>query len=61
MVKIFEQNDYPDVPFQNACLTRQGIVKQMLERFLGRSTRGKNNLLRKGITTYSSKLNLYLP
>lgn len=60
IIVSFMENKYFDVDFQQARLIHQGVGKRMVERLSGRSTRPKNNLLRKGITTYSSKLNIYL-
>ncbi|MFZ7235568.1 DUF2264 domain-containing protein [Avibacterium gallinarum] len=61
IVALFEHQQYPNAPFSQACLQRQNILKRGLEWLCGRSTRGKNNLLRKGVTAFSSRLNLYLP
>lgn len=56
----FMQNQYSEIDFQQGCLLHQGWIQRMHEQFSGRSARPKNNLLRKGVTTYSSKLNLFL-
>lgn len=45
---------------QTSKLEDQSCWLKLKEFILGRSTRGKNNLLRKGVTTYSSQFNLYL-
>lgn len=56
----FMENQYPDSDIQQGHLIHQGWYKRIQEQLTGRSTRPKNNLIRKGVTTYSSKLNLYL-
>ncbi|MGR6645987.1 DUF2264 domain-containing protein [Avibacterium paragallinarum] len=61
IVALFQHQQYPNAPFSQACLQQQNILKRGLEWLCGRSTRGKNNLLRKGVTAFSSRLNLYLP
>ncbi|MFU2059149.1 DUF2264 domain-containing protein [Avibacterium volantium] len=60
IVALFQHQQYPNAPFSQACLQRQNILKRGLEWLCGRSTRGKNNLLRKGVVSFSSKLSLYL-
>ncbi len=60
IVALFQHQQYPNAPFSQACLQRQNILKRGLEWLCGRSTRGKNNLLRKGVISFSSKLSLYL-
>ncbi|MBE2895315.1 DUF2264 domain-containing protein [Pasteurellaceae bacterium HPA106] len=57
---IFQQNDYPDYPFVNAALVSQSFWQPIAERIVGRAIRPKNNLIRKGVTCYSSRLNLFL-
>lgn len=60
VVAIFSHNQYPDIPITEGALVQQPCYYQWLETLLARSTRGKNNLLRKGVTCYSSRLNLYV-
>ncbi|MFZ7266031.1 DUF2264 domain-containing protein [Avibacterium avium] len=60
IVALFQHQQYPNAPFSQACLQQQNILKRGLEWLCGRSTRGKNNLLRKGVISFSSKLSLYL-
>lgn len=60
VIAIFQHQQYPDVPFVQASLHNQSPYQCWIEWLCGRSTRTKNNLLRKGVTTYSSKLSLYL-
>ncbi|ECU9384898.1 TPA: DUF2264 domain-containing protein [Salmonella enterica subsp. diarizonae serovar 61:l,v:z35] len=60
VVVTFTREQYPCVSFQDRHFIRQGWKSILLENLSGRSTRPKNNLLRKGVTTFSSKLNLYL-
>lgn len=59
VVARFIESKYPYHP-QTSVLIDQGIIPCFCEWLLGRSTRPKNNLLRKGVTTYSSQFNLYL-
>lgn len=61
VIALFKQNQYPDYPFTQAALQSQPRWQIYLEKFVGRAIRPKNNLIRKGVTTYSSKLNLFLP
>lgn len=61
VIAMFQYQQYPDVPFVQASLHDQSHYQRWIEWLCGRSTRTKNNLLRKGVTTYSSKLSLYLP
>ncbi|KUS10700.1 hypothetical protein AWE62_23935 [Escherichia coli] len=60
VIVTFAHDQYPDVPFKDGKLIKQGWWPIVLESVSGRSTRPKNNLLRKGVTTFSSRLNLYL-
>lgn len=60
VIAIFKQNDYPYAKFTQAALLPQNIKEIFLECLFGCSFRPKNNLLRKGVTCYSSKLTLYL-
>lgn len=60
VIVTFTHDLYPDVPFKEGKLIGQGWRAIALENISGRSTRPKNNLLRKGVTTFSSRLNLYL-
>ena len=60
VIVTFAHDQYPDVPFKYGKLIMQGWWPIVLESVSGRSTRPKNNLLRKGVTTFSSRLNLYL-
>lgn len=60
VVATFAYNQYPDAVFRQATLISQPFYYQWVEKIIGRSLRKKNNLLRKGVTTFSSKLNLYL-
>ncbi|MCW9716204.1 DUF2264 domain-containing protein [Avibacterium sp. 21-594] len=60
IIAQFQHQQYPNLPFQQACLQQQNGRMKIIEWLCGRSTRGKNNLLRKGVTTFSSKLSLYL-
>ncbi|MBE2898659.1 DUF2264 domain-containing protein [Pasteurellaceae bacterium 20609_3] len=57
---IFKQNDYPNYPLEEAALQRQAFWLPLAERIVGRAIRPKNNLIRKGVTCYSSRLNLFL-
>ncbi|ECC3213755.1 DUF2264 domain-containing protein [Salmonella enterica subsp. diarizonae] len=60
VIVTFAHDQYPDAPFKDGKLIKQGWWPIVLESVSGRSTRPKNNLLRKGVTTFSSRLNLYL-
>lgn len=60
VIVTFTHDQYPDAPFRDGKLITQGWWPIVLESISGRSTRPKNNLLRKGVTTFSSRLNLYL-
>lgn len=57
---ILQRNDYPEKTFTDAALTHMTLRSFILEKITGRAFRCKNNLLRKGVTCYSSRLNLYL-
>lgn len=57
---LFTHNQYPEIPIEQAGLYQQPAYYVWLEKLLGRSLRGKNNLLRQGVTCYSSRFNLFL-
>lgn len=60
IIASFTHNDYPEQPWQLAALQDQSWHNKLRERILGRATRTRNNLLRRGVTTYSTQNNLYL-
>lgn len=60
VIVSFMENPRINNDFQQARLEHQTPGQHFCQQLSGRSTRPKNNLLRKGVTTYSSKLNLYL-
>ncbi len=49
VIVTFAHDQYPDVPFKDGKLIMQGWWPIVLESVSGRSTRPKNNLLRKGL------------
>lgn len=57
---VFLHNEYPQVSPLERHLLSQNSWQQLKERILGRSTRPKNNLIRKGVTTYSSQNTLFV-
>lgn len=60
VVAILMRNEYPQVDLRDGHLIEQGWWAKVVEQILGRTTRPKNNLIRKGVTTYSSKFTPFL-
>lgn len=56
---LFTYNQYPEVAIEKGSLSQQACYYAWLEKLIGRSLRTKNNLLRQGVTCYSSRLNLF--
>ncbi|EGU32588.1 hypothetical protein VII00023_12231 [Vibrio ichthyoenteri ATCC 700023] len=60
-VTVLFKEEYASQPtLLNRRLEQQTFFNQIKERLSGRAERPKNNLLRKGVTCYSSKMSLFL-
>ncbi|EGU29487.1 hypothetical protein VIBRN418_14736 [Vibrio sp. N418] len=57
---LFREEHLPQPSPLNRRLESQSLFNALKERISGRAERPKNNLLRKGVTCYSSKLSLFL-
>ncbi|HDL7933307.1 DUF2264 domain-containing protein [Yersinia enterocolitica] len=53
---IFRQEYIQQQSPLTRCLVKQSLTQKVIERVIGQARRPKNNLLRKGVTSYSSKM-----